>query len=157
MSTTKGVVMEIILEPMLVSDIMRKILAPHGKRERDSGEFVGPYNQDQVAKILGITQSMVSDWKRSGIDSDNQRNWQNWLRLFTYCEQELGFDPRYPLSKKLLDDPIVIEIRDILRKSRERGGDITVDDVDALIAKVNGQSRKKGQVRSVSHRKTKRG
>ena len=39
---------------------------------------------------------MVSDWKHSGAGSDNQQSWRNWRALFTYREQELGFDPRTP-------------------------------------------------------------
>jgi hypothetical protein len=80
---------------MRVSEIMRKILAPHGRVERDSGEFTGKFRQHEFATVLGIDQTMVSDWKRATPTSDIQLSWERWLRLFTYCQDELGMGPRF--------------------------------------------------------------
>jgi hypothetical protein len=88
--------MKILFDPMQVREVMKRILAPDPSyREREAAEgFVGMFNQTQAARVLGVTQSKISDWKRATPEIENA--WQAFMRLFTYCEQELGFDPRTP-------------------------------------------------------------
>jgi len=87
-------------EAMKISDIMKKILAPDptNKEEEAALGFVGTCNQTEAADRLEITQSRVSDWKAG--KAEIEKAWQAFMRLFTYCERELGFDPREELKKR---------------------------------------------------------
>ena len=89
--------MKILSNPMKLSEIMKKILKPHGPKDEGAG-FAGTLTQTELEKIIKVPQWKLSNWKNAADSSEDEQNWQWALKLFTYCERELGFDPRIPFE-----------------------------------------------------------
>jgi hypothetical protein len=87
--------MKINSEPLKLREVLKKILKPHGQRDYDLG-FAGTHTQGELAKMISVPQWKLSNWKNAADGSEDENNWQWALRLFTYCQEELGFDPRKP-------------------------------------------------------------
>lgn len=85
-------------EARKISEIMKEILAPAPGTDEAAEGFVGEFNQTKAALVLEVTQSKISDWKAG--KAEIEKAWQAFMRLFTYCEKELGFDPREPKKRQ---------------------------------------------------------